>query len=107
MTLGLEAGCARVPQTSKPAVTTQRNVETNRDSIWLAAILVAGICLRIAALAGFGHAPESDELAYQSMALNLVAGNGILENGNRAFYNAGYPMFILAPVFYFFGENLL
>lgn len=85
----------------------QRIVETNRDWIWLVTILIAGICLRAAAISGFSHAPESDELSYQSMAVNLLAGNGILENGNRAFYNAGYPMFILAPVFYFFGENLL
>lgn len=78
-----------------------------RDWPWLALVLVAGICLRAVAIAGFSHVPESDELAYQSMALNLVNGNGILENGNRAFYNAGYPLFVLAPIFYFFGENLL
>lgn len=85
----------------------QRTFDTNREWIWLVAILIAGICLRAAAIAIFSHAPESDELAYQSMAVNLLAGNGILENGNRAFYNAGYPMFVLAPVYYLFGESLL
>jgi 4-amino-4-deoxy-L-arabinose transferase-like glycosyltransferase len=85
----------------------QRTFDTSREWIWLFAILIAGIFLRAAAIAGFSHAPESDELAYQSMAVNLLAGDGILESGNRAFYNAGYPMFILAPVYYFFGESLL
>jgi len=80
--------------------------ETSRDWPWLALVLFSGLCLRVLAIAVFPHVPESDELAYQSMALNLVNGNGILENGNRAFYNAGYPLFVLAPVFYFFGENL-
>lgn len=85
----------------------QEIVEKNRDWIWLAFILLAGICLRSAAVAGLSHALESDELSYQSMAVNLLAGNGIQENGNRAFYNAGYSMFILAPLYYVFGENLL
>lgn len=84
----------------------QEIIKKNRDWIWLSVILMAGICLRAAAIAGFSHIPESDELSYQSMAVNLLAGNGILENGNRAFYNAGYPMFILAPVYYIFGETL-
>ena len=79
----------------------------NRDWLWLALLVAAGCLLRAAAIAGFAHAPESDELAYQSMALNLIGGNGILENGNRAFYNAGYPLFVLAPVFYLFGDGLL
>lgn len=85
----------------------QRTFDTYREWIWLVAILIAGTCLRAAAIAGFNHAPESDELAYQSMAVNLLAGNGILESGNRAFYSAGYPMFILAPVYFFFGESIL
>lgn len=85
----------------------QEIVDKNRDWIWLAFILLAGVGLRSAAVAGFSHTLESDELSYQSMAVNLLAGNGILENGNRAFYNAGYSMFILAPLYYIFGENLL
>ena len=79
-----------------------------RDAVWLAAIVAVGLALRAAAIAGFQHSPESDELAYRSMALNLVGGNGILDGmGNRAMYNVGYPLFVLAPVFYFLGENLL
>jgi 4-amino-4-deoxy-L-arabinose transferase-like glycosyltransferase len=78
------------------------------DAIALTLILCLGLALRIAAIAGFNHVPESDELAYKSMALNLVSGNGIVDNmGNYAMYNVGYPLFILAPVFFLFGEDLL
>ena len=80
----------------------------HRDALWLALIIAAGLVLRAAAIAGFQHSPESDELAYRSMALNLVRGNGIVDGmGNHAMYNVGYPLFVLAPVFFFLGENLL
>jgi 4-amino-4-deoxy-L-arabinose transferase-like glycosyltransferase len=82
--------------------------QASRDALWLALIIVAGVALRAAAIAGFQHSPESDELAYRSMALNLVRGNGIVDGmGNHAMYNVGYPLFVLAPVFFFLGENLL
>jgi dolichyl-phosphate-mannose--protein O-mannosyl transferase len=78
------------------------------ESLWLAVIVGFGFALRATAIAGFNHVPESDEIAYKCMALNLVSGNGIADNhGNRAMYNVGYPLFVLAPVFFFFGENLL
>lgn len=76
------------------------------ERLWLAAIVLAGLGLRIAAIAAYPHAPESDELAYLDMARNLLAGHGLLENGNRAFYNAGYPLFVLAPVFLVCGDSL-
>ena len=82
--------------------------EPQRDWLWLALSICAGFALRAAAIAGFKHVPESDELAYMSMALNLVSGNGIVDGmGNHAMYNVGYPLFILSPVFFFFGEELL
>lgn len=82
--------------------------EQQRDWLWLVFIVSVGLALRVAAIAGFNHVPESDELAYMSMALNLVSGNGIVDGmGNRAMYNVGYPLFILAPAFFFFGEDLL
>ncbi|HRO51667.1 MAG TPA: glycosyltransferase family 39 protein [Alicycliphilus sp.] len=82
-------------------------VERKRYWLWLALIVCAGLALRAAAIAGFNPVPESDELAYKSMALNLVAGNEVVDGiGNRAMYNIGYPLFILAPVFFFFGENI-
>lgn len=79
-----------------------------RGHVLLILVVAAGIALRVATIAGFAHAPESDELAYKSMALNLVDGHAIVDNmGNHAMYNVGYPLFVLAPVFFLFGENLL
>lgn len=84
------------------------HVQQQRDWLWLAIIVGIGVALRAAAIVGFNHVPESDELAYRSMALNLVRGNGIVDSmGNHAMYSVGYPLFVLAPVFFIFGEDLL
>lgn len=89
--------------TMKPASTDQ----VSQDGLWLALIVTMGVAMRLAAIAGFKHSPESDELVYMSMASSLVSGNGIVDAmGNHAMYNVGYPLFILAPVF-FLGEDLL
>lgn len=85
-----------------------RTDQTPRDCLWLALIVVVGVALRLAAIAGFNHTPESDELDYQSMAISLVRGDGIVDSmGNHAMYGVGYPLFILAPVFFFLGEDIL
>jgi 4-amino-4-deoxy-L-arabinose transferase-like glycosyltransferase len=80
-----------------------------RNDRWpLAAIIAAGLLLRLMAILAYHHAPESDEVAYQSMALNLIAGHGLIDNlGNRAMYNVGYPLFVLAPAFAISGGKLL
>lgn len=77
--------------------------------IWLVlAIAGTGLILRLTAVIALGHQPESDELAYQSMALNLINGNGIVDSmGNRAMYNVGYPLFVLAPAFALFGNDIV
>ena len=86
----------------------KHDTQLHQDWLWLAIITGIGFALRVAAMAGFQHVPESDELAYRSMALNLLAGNGIVDSmGNHAMYNVGYSLFILAPVFFLFGEDLL
>lgn len=86
----------------------KHDTQLSQDWLWLAIITGIGFALRVAAMAGFQHVPEGDELAYRSMALNLLAGNGIVDSmGNQAMYNVGYPLFILAPVFFLFGDNLL
>ncbi len=83
--------------------------EDRRTEIrWLALIVGVGLLMRGAAILALPHTPESDELSYRCMALNLIHGNGIVDTmGNRAMYNMGYPFFILAPVFALFGESLL
>jgi 4-amino-4-deoxy-L-arabinose transferase-like glycosyltransferase len=74
----------------------------------LLAIVALGALLRLAAVVLFQHVPESDELAYQSMARNLVGGHGIVDiAGNRAMYNVGYPLLVLAPLYQVFGDGLL
>jgi 4-amino-4-deoxy-L-arabinose transferase-like glycosyltransferase len=85
------------------------NSETLRINRWLVLVILAGLVLRAAAIIGYNHLPDSsDELAYRSMALNLINGKGIVDHmGNYAMYNAGYPLFILAPAFFLFGDNLL
>lgn len=84
-----------------------RNGILHKDFGWLLLITVAGLTLRFLTINFYDHVPESDELAYQSMALNLVAGHGIVDfMGNHAMFNVGYPLFILAPVFALFGNDV-
>ncbi|WP_215404999.1 glycosyltransferase family 39 protein [Janthinobacterium sp. JC611] len=86
----------------------KHDAQQQRDWLWLAIIAGMGFALRAAAMAGFQHVPQGDELAYRSMALNLLGGNGIVDSmGNHAMYNVGYALFVLAPVFFLFGEDLL
>lgn len=80
----------------------------NQECLWLVLIIAAALVLRAAAIGALTHTPESDEVAYGSMALNLVHGDGIVDwKGNRAMYNVGYPLFVLAPVFAVFGTDIL
>jgi 4-amino-4-deoxy-L-arabinose transferase-like glycosyltransferase len=79
-----------------------------RDIGRLFFIVFIGLLIRFIAIMAFNHAPESDELIYQDMALNLINHHGIIDGqGNRAMYNVGYPLFALSPMFALFGENLL
>lgn len=76
------------------------------ESTWLIAILALALLIRLAAIAVYPHQPESDELAYLSMAANFVDGKGLIDvAGNRAMYNMGYSFFVLAPLFALFGEH--
>lgn len=81
------------------------SLEAERKGLWV--ILAVGIAIRLVAMLGFKHVPESDELAYQSMAHNIINGAGIIDYmGNYAMYNLGYPVMVLTPLFAIFGENL-
>lgn len=73
----------------------------------LALILAFAFVVRAATAFAFQFQPVSDYAGYEHMALNLLAGKGLLEGGNSAFLNAGYPLFVLAPVFAIFGHHLL
>ncbi len=78
------------------------------DRFWLSLILAVGLLMRGVALLALPHEPESDELSYRCMALNLVSGNEVVDTmGNRAMYNVGYPLFVLAPAFYLAADDLL
>ena len=73
----------------------------------LYAIVLAGLLLRFAAVLAYAHTPESDEIAYLTMARTLLAGLPMADAaGNHAMYNMGYPFFVLAPLFNIFGESL-
>ncbi|TVO62950.1 MAG: hypothetical protein FHP92_10240 [Denitromonas halophila] len=73
---------------------------------WLSVVICIGLAMRAAAIVLYHHTPESDEIAYASMAMNLINGHGIVDyKGNHAMYSVGYPLFVLAPVFSLFGES--
>lgn len=79
-----------------------------RDGWWLALLVCIGLALRATVIASYSHTIESDELAYRSMASNLLGGKGVVDNmGNYAMYNVGYPLFVLAPTFFAFGDSIL
>jgi hypothetical protein len=71
-------------------------------------IVAVGLTLRFLAVLFVAHSPVSDELVYRSMALNLISGQGVIDQmGNYALYNVGYPLFVLTPGFLIAGDNLL
>lgn len=79
-----------------------------RETAWLAAIVLAGLLARIATVVLLDIAPVSDFAEYRQMAISLLAGHGLVDSmGNRAMYNAGYSLFVLAPAFALFGPGLL
>ncbi|WP_070270083.1 glycosyltransferase family 39 protein [Duganella sp. HH101] len=73
----------------------------------LALILVLAFFARAATALAFQFQPVSDYAGYEHMAVNLLAGRGLVEGGNSAFLSAGYPLFVLAPVFAVCGHHLL
>lgn len=51
--------------------------------------------------------PVSDYAGYHNMAINFLAGKGMFDGINLAFLSAGYPLFVLTPVYAAFGNSLL
>lgn len=79
-----------------------------RDACVMVVVVLLGVALRVTAIVVLQHEPVSDELAYRSMAINLIESGVVLDNlNNFAYYNVGYPLFILAPVFFVFGDNIM
>ncbi len=73
--------------------------------LWL--LLLAAALLRLGAVLALKVQPVSDYASYQAMALNLLQGRGLVDDmGNLAFYNAGYPLLVLAPAFALSGGSL-
>lgn len=78
------------------------------EARWLALLVGAALLVRLAAVLYLDFPVESDAASYRAMAINLLAGHGIVDDmGNRAMYNVGYPLFVLAPVFALTGNSLL
>jgi len=74
----------------------------------MALIITIGVAFRAAAINGFSPEIVSDSLSYVSMALNLIERNEIVDHmGNYAMYSVGYPLFVLAPVFFVFGKSII
>jgi dolichyl-phosphate-mannose-protein mannosyltransferase len=79
----------------------------SKERWWLLAIVAVGFALRAVTVTVLDSQPESDYLAYRTMALNLIAGRGIVDPaGNLAMMNMGYPTFVLAPMFALFHGSL-
>jgi hypothetical protein len=73
----------------------------------LATVVFLGMVLRALAVVALGSPLESDELAYHSMAINLLGGQGVVDfMGNRAMYNVGYPLFVIVPLFAVVGDHV-
>lgn len=78
------------------------------DRLAIILVVVFGVVLRFLVIQQVPGVLESDEIAYHSMAINLLRGEGLVDfMGNRAMYNAGYPLFVLVPLYWLFGSSLL
>lgn len=73
----------------------------------LGLLLFVALGVRVATVLILDIQPVSDYAGYHSMALNWLAGKGLSDGGNLAFLSAGYPIFVLAPIFSIFGDSLL
>lgn len=86
----------------------RRSNVARSEWVLLSLILLAGLGLRALTVVVLRFDPEGDYLAYQTMALNLLEGRGIVDQfGNHAMMNVGYPLFVLARVFALSDNSLL
>ena len=77
-----------------------------RRIVWL--IVAFSLIMRCLTVFVLKIEPESDYLSYDHMARTLLGGTGMVDNnGNAAFMSAGYPLFVLTPIYALFGHSLL
>jgi 4-amino-4-deoxy-L-arabinose transferase-like glycosyltransferase len=80
---------------------------SERERLWLFSCLLLALLPRLAVVLVLDVAPESDFATYRAIAQSIVAGRGITDGANFAFMSAGYPMLLLAPVFWLSDNSLL
>lgn len=74
----------------------------------LLVILAVALLLRVAVVWSLDIAPFSDFAGYESLAKGLLARHELGDaEGGLAFLSPGYPIFVLAPVFFVFNGSLL
>lgn len=84
---------------------TAQKIMPSRPS-WLLVILAAALVVRFAASIVLAEPPQSDGLAYLTMAGNLASGAGLADNfGQKVFYSAGYPL-LLTPMVAAIGASM-
>jgi 4-amino-4-deoxy-L-arabinose transferase-like glycosyltransferase len=84
-----------------------RSSVSQQPTSYLWALIVLGAVFRFCAVLLMNHTPESDELAYLEMARNAVQGKTIRDSlGFYAMYNVGYPLIVLTPTLFIFGESI-
>ena len=82
------------------------STERRRTVFGLALLLALSLLLRLFCVIAFPSEPHGDFFAYLTMARNLYAGVGLVDNyGGLAFFNSGYP-FLIYGLFCLFGDNL-
>jgi hypothetical protein len=74
---------------------------------WLYAIVLIGFIFRVITVLALDFQPESDYAGYQTMAINFLNGKGLVDSYGSHMLSAGYPLFILTPVFALSGNSLL
>lgn len=90
-----------------PRATVRSLIFLQKNDAWFALILfVIAYLPRLMIVDHLSVKPAGDYLAYHTMALNLLEGRGLTDIfGNQAYYNPGYPLFVLVPTYLLFGPD--
>ncbi|GMM71797.1 hypothetical protein MTsDn5_17490 [Alteromonas gracilis] len=79
--------------------------ENNIEAISFYGVVTLSFSIKLVAISVLSISPEADYLAYWNLVTSLLE-TGVMNdgNGNVAFFNSGYPLF-LAPFLYIFGQT--